>query len=330
MKQGTHQFRTFPEFSELKLEDRDAYNQLISKYPPLSEISFASLMTWWSSLGSCKVALLNKNLVIAYWMPGDEPNSGLSLVGTNKIDESICEIFDYQKQNNGECRLVHVPEFTLSKINYPNMYDCQQEQDYNEMILPIEISSNFEEAPEFIRSKITAFMKASKGKIVNLNSLDMTDSKILALIIKKYYEWKHKPHNLVINELPKHAEDTFIMNVRNAAILNQEVLGLYVDNQLHSFTFMDRPANPSYIILKYSGFSCEVPGLYEYARFRMAELFNRQGIKYVNMAIHIGDSRYISQRLALRPSDSFRKYIVIPASAMSKQKTGQTLSKRLV
>lgn len=315
MKHVKHPFKTFPSFSELRLEDRDAYNKLISEYPPLSEISFGTLMTWWSSLGSCRVSLLNENLVISYWLPGDEGNSGLSLIGTNKIDESICEIFDYQREHDKDCRLVHVPDFTLSKINYPNMYDCQEEQVYTEPVIPVETSSKFEQVPEFIRTKIAAFMKATKGKAVQVRNLDLTDEKIQVLITKNYYKWKHKPHHIVINQLPKHAEDTFLLNVRNAKVLNQEAIGLYIDDELHSFTFMETPANPSYKILKYSGFSCEVPGLYEFACFRMAELFNSQGVRYVNMAIHIGDSRYTAHRLALNPSQSFRKYTVVPAKA---------------
>src|SRR5690606_23515595 len=104
MKATKHPFKLFPQFSELTLHHYAAYNSLIRNYPPLSEISFSSLMTWWGALENCKVSILNNNLVIAYWMPGDEQNSGLSLVGMNKVDESICEIFDYQQQNGKECR----------------------------------------------------------------------------------------------------------------------------------------------------------------------------------------------------------------------------------
>jgi hypothetical protein len=319
MKTKAHTFKTFPEFSDLKLEDREAYNKMIVKYPPVSEISFSTLMTWWSSLGNCKISLLNGNLVVAYWLPGDELNSGLSLIGTNKIDESMCEIFDYQKARGEECRLVHVPEFTMSKIHYPGMYDCEQETDYNEIILSVENSADFERTPGFIRSKIATFLKATKGKIVTLKVLDPSKETTQDTIIKKYYEWQERQHPIVVNELPKYAEDAFLDSVKNAKVLNQEVLSLFIDDEMHSFTVHEKPSHPQYSILKYSGFSCEVPGLYEFACYRMAGLFSSQGIKYVNMAIHIGDPRHTAHRLALRPINNFRKFSVIPTGVKNKK-----------
>ena len=65
-------FKTFPEFSKLTLNDREEYESYIKDFPPISDILFASIMVWWGALDGLAVSKLNDNLVISYWIPGDE------------------------------------------------------------------------------------------------------------------------------------------------------------------------------------------------------------------------------------------------------------------
>lgn len=291
MKGTKNHFKTFPEFSELKLSDRDAYNKLIAKYPPISEISFSTLMTWWSALDNCKISLLNDNVVISYWLPGDEKNSGLSLVGTNKIDESICEIFDHLKAKGQECKLVHVPEFTLANINYPDMYRCKQEPNYAESIIPIKPYASLENNSLFMKAKVGSFLRATKKERVDLISVDLNDPDNKDSVIDHYFEWKNKKHILVANKLPSYAESAFLDTINHSDYLNLEVLSIFVDDDMHSFTVLETSKDKNYKIVKYSGFSCEIPGLYEYSRYLLAKKFSEEKAEYVNMVIHIGDPK---------------------------------------
>ncbi len=312
MKSKQHEFSTFPEFTELTLADREEYNKLIEKYPPISEISFSTLMTSWSALDNCKIAILNDNVVISYWLPGDEKNSGLSLVGVNKIDESICEIFDYIKAKEQDCKLVHVPEFTLANINYPNMYKCKEESDFTESIIPIEPYVNLNKASAFVGLKTKKFLRATKNKAISLKTIDVSKQSNRDLIIDCYYEWQNKKHILIANKLPKHNEGAFLETIKNGSILKQEVLSLFIGDDIHAFTVIEASPDNKYKTIKYSGFSCEIPGLYEFSRYKLAERFFEENSKYVNIVIHIGDPRYKVHRLALNPVNAFRKYTVEP------------------
>src|ERR1700729_1753334 len=113
-------FKTFPEFSKLTIANKKEYEALISDYPPIYDLSFSSLMTWWNPLNSMCVAQLNDNLVMPYWLPGEGVHSGLSFIGTNKVDESLCVIFDYQQSKGEVPRLINVPEFVINSIQYPD------------------------------------------------------------------------------------------------------------------------------------------------------------------------------------------------------------------
>lgn len=315
MTSPEHLFSTFPEFTELTLGCRDKYNAIVKQFPAIAEISFASLMTWWSSLSNCRVAELNGNLVICYWLPGDEKNSGISLVGVNDIDQSICEIFDYMKSENKICRLVHVPEFVLSNINFPDMFVCHAESDYREVVLSNDLLADINKGPNFVKKKIASFLKSTHGQIVDLRPIDLSNSKNQQLIIEKYFKWKYKKHPMVVNELPKHAEAAFIRTVENAELLNQHTVCQFIDDEMHSFTLFEVPIDSDHVILRYSGFSCEIPGLYEYTCFKLAQRFKADGIKKAVMAIHMGDPRFLTNRISLNPSAIFNKYEIQPKNS---------------
>ena len=129
-------FKTFPEFSKLRLEDKDEYEAFIKNFPPIYDTSFAGLMTWWNGLDNMSVSFLNDNLVIPYWLPGDEKHAGLSLVGTNSVDESICTIFDHLREKGEPVRLVNVPEFVVSQVKCPSMFNFKEDRRYHEYVLP--------------------------------------------------------------------------------------------------------------------------------------------------------------------------------------------------
>ncbi len=316
----------FPEFYELKLSDRDAYNALIRDYPPISEISFSSLMSWWSSLGNCKVSQIHGNLVISYWLPGDDENSGLSLVGTNKIDESICEIFDYQKAQDQESKLVHVPDFVLGHIRYPEMFGCEDEPDYVESLLLVEETAEIKSMPIFLRIKVGSFLRATKGKRVDLKKIDLSKPENRELIINCYFDWKEKAE---VNCLPSHAENAFLYSINNATKLGTEVVSLYIDDEINSFSLYESPLNSNYKVIKYSGFTFDVPGSHSFACYKMAELFTKENAKFVNMVIHIGDPKYRAHLLSLRPKNAFKKYTVRPEESYVKSRRYYGVKRRI-
>src|SRR5689334_17126748 len=121
-------FKTFPEFSKLTLADKAEYEALIKDYSPVYDVSFPALMSWWNTLGEMSISVLNNNLVVPYWLPGDERRSGLSLIGTNDIDESLCVLFDYLRDKGDPVRLVNVPEFVVTNVRYPGLFTFKEDR----------------------------------------------------------------------------------------------------------------------------------------------------------------------------------------------------------
>src|SRR5438552_6672566 len=91
-------FKTFPAFSRLTLADKDEYEKLINDYPAISDLAFPTLMLWWNHLDCLGISMLNGNIVISYWSPTEQNDTGLCLIGTSQVDESICAIFDHLRE----------------------------------------------------------------------------------------------------------------------------------------------------------------------------------------------------------------------------------------
>lgn len=83
------------------------------------------------------VSMLNGNLIISCWLPGDEENSRLSLVGTERIDDTVCIIFDHLCEKGDPSKLVHVPEFVIGSVHYPELFKLTSERDYDECVVPV-------------------------------------------------------------------------------------------------------------------------------------------------------------------------------------------------
>lgn len=190
MKVSTHVFETFPKFSRLTMDDKEKYEALVAAYPSYAEFSFPYLMTWWSGFSNCSVAQLNGNLVISYWFPGYEDYSGLSVVGTHDVDETIAFVMDYLKQRGEFARLVHVPEFVVSSMRYPELYSFKDERSYDECILSVEDLRDLGSMIRHKRWRVRRFMAEVDQSRVDIKQLDLSRSDNRQLLLAAATEWE--------------------------------------------------------------------------------------------------------------------------------------------
>lgn len=309
MKKVDHVFATFPKFSKLTLEDRDVWEDLVADYPPISDISFPAMMTWWNSLGAIRVSQLNDNLILSYWMPGDEKNSGLSIVGTKKVDETICSIFDYLKERGEEPRLVHVPEFVLQNVQFPEMYACKGERAYDECILQVKKFAVVENIPLLSRRRIRRFLINHGEEGFSVKQLDLSQSQNKQALLDAHERWKNMSP---FNKLNQAAEEAMYEYIHKADKIGVENLCFYFNGQLHAYILFSWPASNKYALTTFGAFSFERPGLFEFAGHKFAQWFDEQGVEYLNIDIDWGNIAYRSLQLMLGPSHFFRKYTIKP------------------
>jgi hypothetical protein len=299
----------FPEFEELTSGDCSKWCDLVENFPPYSEFSFPNLMTWWSSLGNCKVSQLNENLVISYWLPGDDDNSGLSIVGTHKIDETICLIFDWQKAHEKAPRLVLVPEFVMNRMRFPEIFRCLAQRDYDESIIAVKDFASLEAMQGFKRAKAKRFQADHNENTVELRSLDLSLDENRNMLLELHKEWQDRA---IINVFLQHKQECFITTMKNAGLLGVENICLFVNGELHGFFLYHTLGDPKYATCSFMGFSFEKAGIFEYALHEFAKFLASEKVEFLNIDSDMGDSIYRTIHLSLSPVDFFRKYIIEP------------------
>lgn len=300
-------FKTFPEFTKLTLEHKDEYEAFISQYPPFSEYSFATIMTWWDALDSAAVSVLNGNLIISCWLPGDEDSSGLMLVGKQSIDETVCAIFDCLQARGEVAKLVHVPEFVISSMRYPEFFKLTPERDYDECIVPISGLYPLSEATDRLRWGVDKFLARMRGSHIVAKSLDLRNPANQQLLLDRSAQWPQKGD---INNTTSLEQEMMPLKVKQAGLLSIGNICIYIDDELAGFFLYQMPHDKRYVIASYARLNASIPRIFEYMVYTYAKHFADQGITYINLDFDMGLPVLRAAKLGLGPMNFFRKYTV--------------------
>jgi hypothetical protein len=303
-------FKTFPEFSKLALEDRKQYSDLVRDYPPISDIAFHSLMIFWGNFDAIHVSLLNGNLVIPYRFLGYDKHAGLSLIGTNKVDESICAIFDYLRERGDPVRLVNVPDFVIGNIRYSELFKFTAERGYDEYILPVSRFYPLGSVNILIRPRIRKFIRKMEGRSVELRSLDLSKLSTKILLLQNIDKWRRQG---TMSDLGTVEEELLRYSIDKGHQLGLENRCLFIDGELYGYcVYYCPPHDKKYINVCHFKFDAYMPYLFEFWAYAWAKEMAEQGIEYINVDADYGSPQVRAKKMVLGPSNYFRKYQIEP------------------
>lgn len=308
LKVAVIMFKTFPEFSKLTLASRKEYEELIKNYLPVGDIHFGNLMVWWDALGSVSVSRLHNNLVISYWIPGDERHSGLALIGTQNVDESICTIFDYSRSRGEEPKLVNVPEFVVNSLQYPELFSFKSGRGDDEYLISPHKFAQVEKLPLTMRGHIKKFMKEIKYAHVDVHALDLGLASDRQLLLSAVKGWPRKG----INNINKLEQEVFPLSIDMAPSLGLQAVGLFVDDDLVGFCTYFLDHGSKYMNLGHARVDYSIPGAFDYMVHAFCKYFQEQGVEFINLHSDNGSLKMRTIKIALRPEHFFRKYTIEP------------------
>ena len=302
-------FKTFPEFSRLTIEDRAIYDEVTKDYPPASGLSFYNLMTWWNSLNSCSVSTLNGNLVLSYWLPGDEKHSGLSVIGTNNLDKTIATVLDWQREQGQKPKLLHVPEFVIARLRYPELYECNNDRYADEYIYKVTKFSSLDGWVGFKRARINKFLARQGAKKLEVRALDLADGENILLLNRRERELRGKS----IFNFAKHVNECMQIGLDNAKTLGTKSLCLFIDGSLEGFILYSSNNDTRYMTFSHAVINMHIPYIYDYIVYRFSQWFEEQGVEYINLDSDLGIPALRMIKLGLGPDHFFRYYTLEPA-----------------
>lgn len=304
-------FKTFPEFSQLTLNDRKRYEALIRDYPPISDLSFGTLMSWWNMLNNPLISQLNGNLVISYWLPGVEDRSGLAVVGTEKLDETICAIFDYQRENDEEAQLVNVPEFVLEHIEHPELFRFDGMRAMDEYIVPVSKFYPLDHFVSFRRHRIRSFLKGVGKENITVKPIDLADRDAQILLRSANKLWTKKG---TINDITKMENEAIDRAIFSGNALGLDCVGIFIDGELEAYCIYQLSAHNNYTLFNYFKLNNKIPKLFEYMIYALGKWFSDREVTYVNIDSDLGLPALRAIKLAAGPTNYFRKYKITPAN----------------
>lgn len=304
-------FTAFPEFSSLDIAHKDAYDKVISTYPPLSDLSFTTLMMWWNLDDALGVSSLNGNILFSYSAPDDAASSGISLAGTTDVDETIEIVFAELARQGLEKRLVHVPDFVIAEIRSKDKFQIIEERDYDEYVLPVKSLYPLVNIPEHTtRRKISKFVREAGGEEnIRVASLDMERSDNRELLIECYKRWPAKSTH--------GGDQDWELAVIRKALENAQAWGIYnkclfVKGEMVAFVLYQISAAGSCMILNHLRVNYAVPYAFIYMIYVCAAEAATMGVASVNMEMDLGipGLRFFKSHIA--PFNLLRKYTILP------------------
>ena len=305
-------FPAFPDFILLGLELKEDYNQLVGDFTPYSDISFATLQTWWNLSEKLAVSLLNGNLVIDYHLPFDTDSSGLALIGKHEVDASIQTIFGYLKGQDGrKVQLVHVPRFVVDAIKDRDKFDIQEEPDYNEYILDSAAWAKLEGHDyQLLRKKIRRFVREVGERHLELKDLDLSLTETQDQLFRSIAEWEAKNSHHNDPDNTEHLAHQKIMG--NAVALDIKSLALYIDHELHGILIYHRPLGKEYYVLHHLKVNYDTPYISDYIYHEISKKAVRDNVTKLNIEMDLGIENLRKHKQTLRPSEMLRKYTILP------------------
>jgi hypothetical protein len=300
----------FPKFTNLHDSDRAEYELLTKEYPPISDLSFSTLMIWWNFSRDVKVSRLNGNLVIFYHQLGSRKYTGFSLVGTNKVDESVRIVFEELARRNRSVRLVHVPDFTVEKIQNSQDFIIEEEDAYHEYIVPVSRLFPLEETTSKHRTKINRFMREVEGKKLAVKSVDLHSSANQELLLTCMEKWWDEYGSL--NDTRGDEKHAIRRSINESVSLNMRNLCVFIDGQIAGFILFQVSYDGQYLIGNHMKARKDIPRIYDYLDFCAARYAAGQGIPYLNIEMDLGIKGLRIHKQGLKPEKLFKKYRITP------------------
>lgn len=261
-------------------------------------------------MGGLGVSRLGNNLVISYWLPGDDDHSGLSLIGTDRVDESICTLFDYLRDKGEKPQLVNVPDFVVNSLRYPEMFHFETGRGDDEYLLKLSRFASLENMPQYMRIRARKFMRHFLGQSVQVEPINMKSLASRQMLIEKDAEWPRKG----INDINKLEREVLPIAVSYAPKLGIEGVGLFIAGELQAYCLYFSTNDKDYTIISHARVNYDLPRIFDYIVHVFCQYLTDQGFAYINIHADNGSQKMRALKIALKPDGFFHKYTIGPKS----------------
>jgi len=299
------QIPKFPDYKVLEITDSTSIKSLVEAYPTYSDFGFTSMFCW-DAKGEIEVSMLNDNLVVLF----QDYHNGkkfFSVLGRNKMDESIMTLLLYSMKRGFGSKLKLVPQTVIESIKSPEHLVIEEDRDNFDYILSVRFHAELEGSKnEDRRYRIKKFQQ-EYGNSLEVKKLDLSNDKDQIDILACLVDWG-KARNKSNEEMG--IESTAIKRIlHNSEHLPLESIGVYIGQKLRGFSIYEL-VQSSHSVVHFEKCDVAYSGITHFIRNLVAQNLHEKGSTHINYEQDLGIEGLRKSKEMLHPEHFLKKYTV--------------------
>lgn len=301
---------TFPAFSPLSVISRETYEKYIRSYEPYSDFGYTSLCVWGRGQEHL-VSRLHGNIVLSIHGYMDSKKI-LTLIGNNDVGATVSDLFGYIDQQKGSYKagLYLVPEVTARALNTPALEISEDRDNYDYILSTLNFFDLLGPGYSHMRQNISIFERRYRQRY-EVKKINLMDNQVQQKIIKLCYDWAFMGTE---GSITAHEEISAIMRLlKDLPGLNINgiihALSIMIDDELQGFCIYEISGN--YATTHFLKVNLDFVGAADYLlRSAMQQIYNEQGVLYVNHEQDLGIRGLRAAKMHYCPTYFLKKYTI--------------------
>lgn len=304
----------FPQFRKISLDDKYWYDEFYRDFDVYADFCFQNLIIWLNQRDDLELSNLYGNIVIrftdSFWLT-DRSTQTYSLLGRNKINETLFEVFMFQRSIGITPTVEMVPATVFKSLAATNSLKIVEDRENAEYVIDATMLSTME-GPSLrsFREDCRSFIK-KHGEHTQVKCLDASDPSIIRLLINSFHTWDNAYRH---NDLDRHEAITINNIFQYAEPLSYSALAIYVKDKLESFVLFHAVPQAEWLMPNCIKVSYQYQDLYDYTVHEFAKYTTEQGKQFMNFEQDLGMPGLRHYKESLRPVRFLNKYTISPLS----------------
>ena len=296
----------FPKNRPLTVEDKKIVQNFCKNFPPYSDFNFTSMFVW-DFDNKLMISQHNNNLILRF-------NDYLSdehfytVLGEADIDECLAALYLQSKKEGLNQPLKLIPQTVVDNIKNKHLFHISEDHDNHDYIYSIQNNSALKGKDYADYRKSVNRFRNHHHKQIRISPLSLNSISEINALLDVFHRWA-KSQNRSWKEVESEY-NTFNKLLAHRHILNLEIYGLFLDDQLVAFSINEIVDNEHVNGHFEKADTAVHRDIFKYIRYATMNELTKKGYTYFNGEQDLGVKGMREAKLLHRPVHFLKKYIV--------------------
>lgn len=302
----------FPTFRKFTTEDYLPYQIVYQQlYAPYADISPANLFSWFDIDNTLEISRLDNALVLRYENPFEKNAPNYLLLEPIVSKEHVYKIYAHAPAGYA-CVMYEQPRSFLSKLESDPAFLITPNRASDEYILDVAQHTNVL-GSSFYRQRyeVHAFERAQKHKKISMRMKQTATAKDKKLLHDLLSRWQLTA-NASNSSKENREREAISRAIDSLTLFHRPFAILFLDNTPVAFSLFALYGDTA--IVGHVKVDYEYAFIFDYMVHRLARLFARRSITYINFEQDLGIEGLRAHKSKLRPVRMLEKANIMPRS----------------